>query len=233
MARGQRRSNTAFIVYFIVAVPITLLRHALGIFWQEWNSTIRGRLGKLHTLPFHRLPIVLALFLSFGALVLPQEPWKHMTSTVLFDVTLGLSSAIMMGNHCGEESSAGLTQETHFGSGRAYNPADDPYYVTNLDLAIEPYIAKALEDVKFTHVVELVLESVRGDCYPFKENGLFHQFIKENIKPAVNATPITTKTVTPFIDSLSKQSLLWDQVWSLCPLTNKAMMGCTAPLGLF
>lgn len=149
-----------------------------------------------------------------------------MTSTLLYDVTMGLSSAIMMRNTCLGELSQPGEKTTHFATGLAYNPADDPYYVTNLDLEIDPYIAKALEGVKFTNVVEIVLESVRGDCYPFDEDGHFNNFIKENVKPAENGVPITTKNVTPFIDSLSKQSLLWDQVWSLCPLTNKAMMGC-------
>jgi len=230
MARGQRRRNTAFLVFFLVGVPFTFLRHAFGFLWQHYNTPIRGRLGRFHNFPFHRLPLFIAIFLSFGALLLPREPWKHMTSPLLFDVTMGLSSIIMIGRNCGGiDSSTGSTHASHFGTGLAYDPKEDPYYVTNLDLEIEPFIKTALKDVKFTHVVEIVLESVRGDCYPFKEDGLFHQFIKENVKPAVNGTPITAKTVTPFIDSLSKQSLLWDQVWSLCPLTNKAMMGCTFP----
>lgn len=161
-----------------------------------------------------------------------------MRSTLLYDIVRDLWSAARdetvrtLGAdqplNAVHPSGAG-TEPLHFRH-LLYNPTDDPYYVTNLDDDVLPLIAGALEGVKFTHIVQIVLESVRADSYPFQENGLLHQFIQKNIQPAENATPITTQNVTPFIYSVSEHMLHWDQVWSLCPLTNKALLGCTSLL---
>ena len=231
MTRGRQRSSATFALFCIVAGPITLLRHAFVTMWQQWSTTgpKKGNLARLQHFPYHRVPYYLVGFLAFGALFIPQEPWKHMTSTLLLDIAVGLSTVIVKGNKCPVQTYVSAPQ-VHFGTNLGYSPDEDPFYITNLNDPIDPFIASALEGIKFTNVVELVLESVRGDCYPFKEDGLLHQFIKENVEPAANATPITTKNITPFIDSLSSHTLIWDGAWSLCPLTNKAMMGCMALL---
>jgi hypothetical protein len=228
MTRGRHRSSAAFAVFCIVAVPMTLLRHAFVTMWQQWSTAgpKKGNLGRFQDFPYSRVPYCLLGFLTFGALFIPQEPWKHMTSTLLLDVTLGLSTIAMKGKQCSVETEPSL--QVHFGTNLGYSPHEDPFYITNLNDQIDPFIASALEGTKFTNVVELVLESVRGDCYPYKEDGPLHQFIKETVQPAANATPLTTKNITPFIDSLSSHTLVWDGAWSLCPLTNKAMMGCMA-----
>jgi hypothetical protein len=107
-----------------------------------------------------------------------------------------------------------------------YNPANDPYYITNMDEPIDEFIASALEGVQFTNVFHIILESMREDSFPYDENGLLHQHIQENMEPAENGVPVTTENITPFIASLAENTISWHTVWSTIPYTHKAMMGC-------
>jgi hypothetical protein len=110
-----------------------------------------------------------------------------------------------------------------------YNPAEDPYYISNLDLPVDEFIASALKNLRFTNIVHIVLESMREDSYPYDEQGLLHQYIQTNMTPVQNGTPVNTQTITPFIDSLAEHTLSWHTMWSTIPYTHKAMLGCTSP----
>src|SRR5271167_4720182 len=118
MARGRQRSSAAFGIFCIVAVPMTLLRHAFVTMWQQWSATgsKKGNLARLQDFPFQRLPFYLLGFLASGAVLIPREPWKHMTSTLLFDVTLGVSTVIMKANKCAVETEAQASPQVHFGT---------------------------------------------------------------------------------------------------------------------
>jgi hypothetical protein len=208
-----------------MALPITalalIIRSLVGKYkWQRKRNPWRIQLSRRH-------PLSLGIcFFLITVLFLSPEPWKQMRSTLVYDVTRGLVSAagVELRNELATTSSNN-TESIAVGN-LLYNPEDDPYYVSNLDDDVYPLISNALKDIKFTNIVQIVLESVRADSYPFQEDGLLHQFIKKNIQPAENATPITTQTITPFIDSLGEHTIIWDEVWSLCPLTNKALLGC-------
>jgi hypothetical protein len=183
------------------------------------------------SLPAIRRPLALfGVFLCLGWLFLPQQPWKHMSSTLLYDVVGSISSAVVA------RSLRELTRDCAAPTGAVrplgallYNPTDDPYYISNLDQDVEPFIAAALEGTEFTNIVHIVLESVRADSYPFQEDGFLSQHVQSKTPVIDNAT-ITTESITPFIASLADHTLVWNNSWSICPLTHKAMLACNTPI---
>jgi hypothetical protein len=225
-AHSKGSVSTTILVYCVMALPFTalvlIIRSLVGKYkWQRKRNPWRIQLSRRH-------PLSLGIcFFLVTILFFSPEPWKQMRSTLIYDVTRGIVSAAGVEFRNEFATSSNNTDSITVGN-LLYNPADDPYYVSNLDNEVYPLISNALKDIKFTNIVQIVLESVRADSYPFQEDGLLHQFIKTNIQPAENATPITTQTITPFIDSLGEHTIIWDQVWSLCPLTNKALLGCNS-----
>lgn len=174
--------------------------------------------------------VPLAFFLIFGAIFLPHQPWRHLTSTLLYDMVRTISSVMLSrslreGVECAASSNATVLG-VHPLADSLYNPAKDPWYVSNLNQSVDPFIAKALEGTQFTNVVHIVLESMRADCYPFQENGLLNQHIRTKLLPTADETPITTQTITPFISSLAENIISWDTVWATIPFTHKSMLGC-------
>jgi Sulfatase len=154
-----------------------------------------------------------------------------MSSTVLYDFVSGVSRTVVE-KTMRETSRRGTTAsdisiDGSFGS-HLYSPARDPYYVSNLDSPVDEFIVEALRGTKFTNVVNIVLESVRADVYPYQEGGMLDQYIHDKV-PLADA-PITTQTVSPFVASLANHTLQWNNTWSLCPFTHKAMLGSTPQL---
>ena len=106
-----------------------------------------------------------------------------------------------------------------------YNPANDPYYISNLATPVDAFIAEALEGVTFTNIVHIVLESMRSDSYPFNEFGPLANYVNENYGDEPHRQPITTSNVTPFIASLAEHTISWETVWATIAYTHKAMLG--------
>ena len=166
------------------------------------------------------------LILSIGTLFLPQHPWRHMTATLLYDIIRDVSTALVAKQfHDTRVTGNATTIGSHPLGNIKYNPAEDPYYITNLDRPIDDFIASALDGTKFTNLVHIVLESMRSDSFPYQEDGLLHQHIMKNMEPAEGGVPISTNTVTPFIASLASRTILWDTMWATIPYTHKAVLG--------
>src|SRR2546421_6749768 len=174
-----------------------------------------------------------AFLLVFGAMFLPHQPWRHLTSTLLYDV-VGTISSVILNRSIQDSTNCSIPSNTtvlgtHPLGHSFYNPADDPYYISNLDLSVDAFIAQALKDTQFTNVVHIVLESMRADCYPFQETGLLNKHIQTKLVPPDTQPPITTQTITPFISSLAENLISWDTVWATIPFTHKSMLGCNPP----
>jgi hypothetical protein len=174
--------------------------------------------------------VAIILFLLLVTAILPVHPWRHLTSTLSYDVLTATSTFMMtkylyrgIDTTC---NSADSKLGNHPLGSLKYNPKDDPYYVTNLEEPFDPFFEDAFEDAKFTNIVHIVLESMREDSYPYQEDGLLHQHIVENMVPVEGGTPVNTQTVTPFIDSLSEHLLSWHTMWATIPYTHKTMLGC-------
>ena len=183
--------------------------------------TFQSRLRKLTNATF--VPFTLCLLV--GGLLLPAQPCRQMTSTLLVDIVRGITSVVVTK---GIQAITGPSGHAKLGSNPLgnlnYNPWDDPYYISNLDSPIDPFIAGALDGVQFKNIVHIVLESVRADCFPFKEQSPFVDYIKENFRPRKNGSAITTANITPFIDSLAEHTLSWETMWTLVPFTHKALL---------
>jgi hypothetical protein len=176
--------------------------------------------------------IVILLVVTF---FLPPYPWRHLTATLPYDVAVAMSTVLMSrafhGSLNRESFSSNSTNLGDHPLGQTtYNPADDPYYITNLDDPISEFFISALKDTKFTNVVQIVLESMREDSFPYDEEGLLHQHIVNNLTPVEGGTPVNTETITPFIASLANNTISWHTMWSTIPYTHKAMLGCTRSL---
>lgn len=172
--------------------------------------------------------------LLVGVAFLPAQPWRHLTSTLLYDVVESMASVAI--DHR-LRASEPAPSEGRLGSNPRgelnYNPADDPYYISNLDHPVDDFIASALAGAKFTNVFHIVLESMREDSYPWDETGLLHQHIVHNMEPAENGTAVKTENITPFISSLADHTISWHTTWASIPYTHKAMLARTAPALLF
>ena len=200
----------------------------------EMPLTIMATVESKHGAPFtviHKHILRILLFLLIGSFFLPAHPWRHMSSTLLFDV-IGTILSTILSNHLrnmAPKSSTNSHSATNPLGNLNYNPADDPYYISNLDSPIDSFIAEALEGVEITNIVHIVLESMRADSYPFKENGLLAQYIERTFEKPDDAVPITTANISPFIASLAESTLSWETMWATIPFTHKAMLGRTSP----
>jgi hypothetical protein len=207
LAQGNTYFIKVVIVYGLVGFMSVLLRDYT---WKRSRKTHSSR---------HLASTILnlvAVILLLGAKCLPKQPWRPMTSTLLFD-TLSMANlkTIRIPSHEPEES-----------LGLSYDPENDPYYVTNLNEPIDPFVTSALEGTKFNNIVHIILESMRSDSFPWQVEGILDQHIKEYMDPP--ETPVNSHTITPFITSLSENIISWDTMWSTIPYTLKAMLGRTS-----
>jgi len=172
--------------------------------------------------------IIILLFGLLGVCILPSYPWRRLTHTILYDFGAAMASIIT----AQDLKVADIPTTDHLGSNPLgnfrYDPAEDPYYISNLDEPVDEFIASALNGTHFTNIFHIVLESMREDSYPWDENGLLHQHIVENVEIAENGAPIRTDTITPFIASLAEHTISWHTTWASIPFTHKAMLGRTS-----
>jgi hypothetical protein len=241
MAQGNNGFGKVLLLYCLMGGMVVLLRVVV----LHTTRMPSPKIPSYHfTQPSEQEPTfiqrVIPFLPLFGYFVLswifmPPSPWRGLTSTLACDVTTAVSSVfIHQAFHSGPTLCSGDTSSTRIGTHPfgtlRYNPAYDPYYITNLDQPLDPFIGSALEGVKFTNIVHIVLESMREDSFPYDENGLLHQHILKNEKPVKGGTPITSENLTPFIISLAENTLSWHTMWSTIPYTHKAMLGCTSSL---
>ena len=160
---------------------------------------------------------VVAIVLAVGAILfLYNDPWRTLRSTLVFDTL-----SILTFQKAYVATSKGVPRaET---SGGRYTPSKDPYYITNLDNPVDPFIASTLEGTEFKNIVHIMLESMRSDSFPWDEGGLLHQHLQEFMEPP--EMPLTVENITPFIDSIASHTLRWDTMWVTIPYTLKAMLG--------
>src|SRR5271170_2890526 len=227
MAEGNNSFGKVFVLYVFSGGAVVVLRLLLLPNPQRQNqpplSTERGFFETLIAAPLMRILFVLVFITVF----LPPNPWRHLSSTLLYEVVEALSKVAVAkafyGNVvCSNESLLGSNPLGNL----KYNPADDPYYISNLHEPIDEFIGSALEDSHFTNIVHIVLESMREDSYPYQEDGLLHQHIVHNMGLVNGGTPVNTQTITPFISSLADHTLSWHTTWATIPYTHKTMLGC-------
>ena len=103
----------------------------------EISKLTTGRLQRILGVPF----VPLLLFLLCTTLFLPASPWRHLTSTLGYDVVHALSSVMLSKLFSGSRgcSAAAVGGSNPLGNLK-YNPADDPYYVSNLEQPIDDFI---------------------------------------------------------------------------------------------
>jgi hypothetical protein len=241
MAQGNGTFIKAFIIYLIPGLfamltrrdraPNIRSRRSRGFsFIQDTTETtsrpqqLRGLRGN----PF----ISLSLVLLVGTIFLPAQPWRHLTTTIIYDF-FSTVSMVMITQHFKERASPTVNAGNNPLGNLNYNPVDDPYYISNLHQPIDPFIASALKDTKFTNIFHIVLESMREDSFPYDENGLLHQHILKNLEPVEDGVPVTTENITPFMASLAENTLSWHTVWTAVPYTHKAMIGCECSYSIF
>jgi hypothetical protein len=233
MTQVNRGFAQAFILYGFVGATTILLRLVLT---RHYGATISPSRDKfdLDNINNHR-PVqryfdirftISLLFVLIVTAMLPPNPWRRMTATLGYDVVCSLSTVILSKPvYGGSECSTVAALGSHFDNFN-YNPADDPYYVSNLDQPIDDFFIAALSDAKFTNIVHITLESMRDDSFPYREDGFFHKHILNNIEPAEGGLPITTETITPFIASLAENTISWESMWATVAKTHKTMLAC-------
>src|SRR6202044_3536566 len=111
--------------------------------------------------------VPLLLFLSVVAIFLPANPWRRLTSTLAFDIITSISSIAIQKPFPDQNKVCQDPTENFQSHNLNYNPAEDPYYISNLDLPVDEFIASALKNLRFTNIVHIVLESMREDSYPY------------------------------------------------------------------
>ncbi len=168
---------------------------------------------KLMPLPLTQFAMVLFL----ASFCLPANPWRHMTSTVLYDAATALASNPSQTPTAGSRIENGTNPLGILN----YNPSNDPYYVSNLDQPIDPFIASALEGTYFQNIVHIILESMRPDSFPYQEGGILDEHIKKFYTPV---SPINQNTITPFMESIATNLIVWDTMFSTIPYTLKALL---------
>jgi hypothetical protein len=235
MAQGNGCFGRVFVLYLFAGLIAVAIRLSLVHCQRQLLPTTRDmpKPAKNTTLRRFLTPCFQLLsILLLGTMFLPATPWMHLTATLPYDVVFALSEVMLASaqtrdsTHCNKEPVIGTNP---LGALR-YNPADDPYYISNLHKPVDDFIASALEGIKFTNIVHITLESMREDSYPFQEDGLLNQHIQKNMKPVKNGVPVTTETVTPFIASLAEHTISWHTLWSTIPYTHKAMLACISPI---
>jgi len=232
MAQGSGNFIKMAGLYFLFAgIPVFLRRRMEKSSFVYMPVDLESPFSEKfdHEPPRRRGPFgPVAFFLILGAMFLPHQPWRHLTSTLLYDV-IGTISSVMLSRSLHDRAECSGPDAsiigTHPLAGSLYNPTKDPYYISNLDQPVDSFIAQALEGIQFTNVVHIVLESVRADCFPFQEDGLLNEYIQTKLSPNQDES-ITTQTITPFISSLAKNIISWDTVWATIPFTHKSMLGC-------
>lgn len=236
MAQGSGKFGKICIVHLACGAVVMLVRllveHGngrLGLLQGEKSKSHETHVEQRPLRQFLNTPFVpFTLFLLLGSVFLPQQPWKHMTATLLYDVVGTISATIIsktvrdMRTEC--NSVRGGSTLGNFN----YNPVDDPYYISNLDSPVDPFIAEALKGTQFTNIVHIVLESMRADSYPWQETGDLARHILENFERPLGSPEITTEQVTPFIQSIAENVISWETVWATIPFTHKAMLGRTS-----
>jgi hypothetical protein len=245
MAQGNNGFGKVLTLYCLMGGIVVLLRTVL---FHTATRKLSPKLPMHHSLnpsddepsslrrflaiPF--VPMLIYLVLSWG--FMPESPWRSLTSTLAYDVTTAVSGVFLHEIFHGSGNNTCDDQSHRVGSHPLgtlrYNPAEDPYYVSNLDKELDPFLAEVLGDVKFTNIVHIVLESMREDSFPYDENGLLHKHILENETPVKGGTPVTSENLTPFINSLAENTLQWHTMWATIPYTHKSMLGCN-PLRVF
>jgi hypothetical protein len=229
MAQGNGVFGKAFIIYLLPGASAMLLRSISEkcgpprrLVFAPLNTSEQHGLRRLLSIPFVPLTIVLLI----GTIFLPAQPWRHLTATLVYDVISAISIVIIAQPFIDTTKNCPTAiLESNPISNLNYNPAEDPYYISNLNQHINPFIASALEGTEFTNIFHIVLESMREDSFPYDERGLLHQHIQKNMEPAENGVPITTENITPFISSLAENTLSWHTMWATVPYTHKAMLG--------
>ena len=192
-------------------------------------AALRLRIGRRRieerefgTLEMYQKPIPVSLtqfatVLFLASFCLPANPWRHMTSTVLYDAAIALASNPSQT----PTASSRIENGTNPIGILNYNPSNDPYFVSNLDQPIDPFLASALKGAYFQNIVHIVLESMRPDSFPYQEGGLLDKHIKKFYIPV---SPINKHTVTPFMESIATNLIVWDTMFSTIPYTLKAML---------
>jgi hypothetical protein len=170
-----------------------------------------------------RSVIKITIALCIGTIFLPRQPWRHLTSTLLWDISTSLINVQIPTSAAVPRNINGTTAPKSPG----YTPSQDPYYISNLGQPLDPFIASALESTEFKHIFHIVLESMRSDSFPYQEDGLLDQHIRKHFTPV---SPITPETITPFIASLADRTLRWDTMYASIPYTLKSKLGCTIPV---
>jgi hypothetical protein len=237
MPQGNSGFGKVFILYALAGgVPVLfrsafLIRHCKSVGREKLQpfDDLLFKEGKTFTTPH----LVILLFLLVVTALLPANPWRHLASTLSYDVLTATSEVLMIKSvsHAFNTtcpSSGDSKFSNHPLGSLKYNPKNDPYYVTNLNQPLDPFFANAFCEAKFTNIVHIVLESMREDSYPYQEDGLLHQHIINNMVPVEGGTPVNKQTVTPFIDSLSEHLISWHTMWATIPYTHKTMLGCTS-----
>jgi len=226
LAQGEGTSRDVFIVYVGVGCGTMLAR--IGCQKRDrWETLATAESRKETRRKFINQPHVrLLLLLVIGNLFLPQ-PWRQMASTLLFDTVISISSVLIikhLRNLAGDSVKGSDFGDNPLGN-LNYNPSNDPFYISNLDSPIHEFVAEALGGLEFTNVVHIVLESMRADSYPFKEDGHLATYIERSFDKPTGAKPITASNVSPFITSLAEQTISWETMWATVPFTHKAMLG--------
>jgi hypothetical protein len=231
MSQGGGSFGNVLVAYISATLVIMLARRVFEItnnrdvdIESQGTNELQKPLRRLWNTPF----VPLTIFLFIGSLFIPDEPWKRMRPTLLFDIVASISSVVVtksIANMRGSGSES-LVGSNPLGN-MNYSPDNDPYYISNLDSPIDDFIASALEGLEFTNIVHIVLESTRADSYPFKEDGQLMTYIKEKFEPAPDGKPITASNISPFIMSLSDHTISWETMWTSVPFTHKAMLGRT------
>jgi len=235
MAEGNNSFGKVFALYALAGGAVVVLRMLLAAKSQRHYQLAPSREKLAEDMEvqsfFETLiaaPLIRILFvLLIITLLLPPNPWRHLSTTLVYEVVEALSTIVVAkafyGNACYSESMLGSNPLRNL----RYNPANDPYYISNLHQPIDEFIASALEDTQFTNIVHIVLESMREDSYPYQEDGLLNQNIVNNMQLVNGGTPVDAQTITPFISSLAENTLSWHTMWATIPYTHKTMLGCT------
>ena len=225
LAQGGGTSRNIFVIFIgtgCTAIIARLCQPDQGATLPTTMEHKQGPSRKLIKQPLVRVLLVLII----GGLFLPAHPWRRMASTLLFDVFATILSVVLT-KHI--RNIKAQSTNSNFGSNPLgnlnYNPANDPYYISNLDQPIDDVIAQAIEGLEFTNVVHIVLESMRADSYPFKENSLLANHADQNFEKPSYSVPITTSNISPFIASLAEHTISWETMWATIPFTHKAMLG--------